>query len=623
MQIRNLRNTATLVLMLVLAVPILTACGGAPAAPAATQTAKPTTAAAAPTVAPKPSAAPAATAPAATAPVATAPAATAPAATAPAATAILGPAQSGVLRIRMPGGSGAEPDNVDPQQASFVSEIAFIMMGYQGLMTFDKNMKPIPGAAESVKVSTDGLTYTFKIRPDSKYSDGTPLTAKNFEYAWHRLANPETAGQYQGLACGIIKGYSEWSVAACQGKTMTETLALDLKKLEADYGVKAIDDRTLQIELTAPAPYFLSMAALWIGAPVREQDAAKGSDWWYTPENYIGNGPFVLKEWDHGSKAVWEVNPNYVGPLGPIKLKRVEYYMITESQVAFQAYQNDELDMLNVAAEDLSAVQSDPVLSKQIVNAVGTCTFYFGFNNTKPPFNDIKVRQAFAQAFDREAWVRDIFNGLGNPTQSFIPPGFPGYQPDLKLWSFDPAAAKASIAASTYGSVDKLPEIKLTYSASVRNNARFEWVANQLKMNLGISAVLDPIDPTAYSALTKDKTTSPQMYYLGWCADYPDPQNWISLFQTTGQLADRIGFSNPALDKLIKQADAEQDAAKRADLYAQAQKILVEAAPVAFLQNDGGPWLIKPYVKGVAQENITPIDYWEGFFNMPNVDVQP
>ncbi len=529
-------------------------------------------------------------------------------------------AEPNVLRLNQ----GSEPDSVDPQKASFVGEIAYIMMAYQGLMTFDKDMKPIPAGAESVTASADGLKYTFKIRPGSKYSDGTPLTAKNYEYAWKRLANPETAGQYQTLPCGIIKGYSAWSAAACEGKTMTETLALDQAKLEAGYGVKAIDEATLEIELTAPAPYFLSMTALWIGAPVREADVAKGDSWWYEAENYIGNGPFVLKEWDHGNKAVWEPNPNYNGPLGPVKLKRVEYYMIKESQVAFQAYKNGELDMLGIAPEDLASVQSDPVLSKEVVNVVGSCTFYFAFNNKKAPFDDIKVRQAFAQAFDREAWIRDIFSGIGSATTSFIPPGFPGFQADLKGWVFDAAGAKQTLAESSYGSVDKLPEIKLTYSASARNNTRFEWVANQLKTNLGINAALDPVDPTAYSAMTKEKPeNAPQMYYLGWCADYPDPQNWVSLFQSTGQLAAKVGYVNPAFDALIKQADVEQDTTKRADLYAQAQKILVEDAPVSFLSNNSGPVLIKPYVQGLTKDTLVPIDYWPGYFNLPNVDVQP
>lgn len=606
MQLPKLRTSAALGLLVAFIVPILAACGGAPAT-------APTT------VAPTAAKAPEATKPAAEPTKAAEPTATGPTAEPTKAAVTGGKAQAGVLRIN----TGSEPENVDPQKSSFVGEIQFIMMAYQPLMTFDKNMKPIPAAAESVEASADGLKYTFKIRPNSTYSDGSPLTAKNFEYAWKRLANPETAGQYQSLACGIIKGYSEYSAAACEGKTMTETLALDLKKLSADFGVKAVDDNTLVIELTSPAPYFLSMAALWIGAPVREQDAAKGADWWYDPANYVGNGPFILKEWEHDSKAVWEANPKYTGPLGPVKLKRVEYYMISDGQVAFQAYKNGELDMLGVSPEDLSTVQGDTVLSKQQINVPGSCTFYFGFNLKKAPFDNIKVRQAFAQAFDREAWNRDVFNGLGSINQSFIPPGFPGYQPDLKLWTFDAAAAKKSLADAGFADGKGLPEIKLTFSSSARNKVRFEWVASQIKTNLGIEVTLDPVDPTAYTALTKDPATMPQLFNLGWCADYPDPQNWISLFQTGGVLNTRIGYANPEFDALIKQADVEQDATKRAALYAQAQEMLVKDAPVVFTRSDGGPVMVQPYVKGIAQDTLTPIDYWVGFFNLPNVDVQP
>ncbi len=586
MPVRNWRGTVASVLLCALIVPILAACGGAPAA-------QPTTAPAATTAPGQPTTAPAAT-------------------TAPA-----GNAQPGVLRLNI----GSEPDNVDPQKASFVVEIQFIMMAFQPLMSFDQDMKPIPAAAESVAVSSDGLVYTFKLRPDARFSDGEPVTAQNFEYAWRRLANPETAGEYQSLPCGIIKGYSEYSAAACEGLSVEEALARDQDELLANFGVRAIDDLTLEIELTAPAPYFPAMAALWIGAPARQDLVERGEDWWYDAENYIGNGPFVLKEWDHGNRAIWAPNPNYVGPLGPVKLKRVEYYMITEGQVAFQAYQNGELEILGVAPEDLATVQSDPQLNQQIVNTVGSCTFYFGFNTKKPPFDDVKVRQGFAQAFDREAWNRDIFNGLGSVAFTFIPPGFPGHQPDLKLWEFDPQAARATIAESSYGGVENLPEIKLTYSASARNNARFEWIANQLKQNLGIDAVLDPVDPTAFSALTKEDP--PQMFSLGWCADYPDPQNWISLFQTNGLLSTRVGYSNPEFDELVRQADIEQDPVKRLQLYNEAEKILITDAPIAVTRNDGGPVLVKPYVQGVTEETITPIDYWLGFFNLPNVDVQP
>jgi oligopeptide transport system substrate-binding protein len=521
-----------------------------------------------------------------------------------------------VLRIAI----GAEPDNVDPQKASFVGEIQWIMLNYQALMTFDTNMKPIPGAAEKVDVSPDGKTYTFTLRDGLRYSNGDPLTAANFEYAWKRLADPELAGDYQFIACDIIKGYSEYAATTCQGKTLTETLELDLATLRDEVGVTAIDDKTLQIELVNPAPYFLSIAALWVGVPTREEDAANGDLLSQgVPENFIGNGPFKLVEHEYDVKVVFEANENYVGPL-TTQLKRIEMSVIKESQVAFQAYKNGELEYIGLAPEDRAAAESDPVLSQELRDTTGSCTFYLGFNNNKPPFDNQQVRAAFAQAIDREAWVRDVFQGLGSPTQTFIPPGFPGYEA-TDQYAFNPEAAKAALAKAGFPNGEGLPEIKLTFSSSARNKVRFEWFAGQFQKNLGINVTLDPVDPTAYTALVKDPATLPQMFYLGWCADFPDPQNWLTaVFKTGGSAAARVGFSNEEFDALVTQADAETDPARRAELYSQAQKLLIEIAPVAFLSNDGGKLLVKPYVK-LGKE--TPIDYIPGYFDLPNLSVEP
>ena len=526
----------------------------------------------------------------------------------------------GVLRLN----HGPESDNYDPQQASFVGEIQFIMLNYQALMTFDKNMRPIPGQAERVDVSADGKTYTFHLRPDSKYSDGALLTAHNYEYAWKRLADPELAGEYQFIGCDIIAGYSEYAATTCQGKTLTETQALDLPALRDAMGVKAVDDNTLEIRLVHPAPYFLSIAALWVGVPTLEEnandlDGLAGA----VPSAYVGNGPFMLVQHDHEEKAIFEANPNYQGPLGPVKLKAVEFTFINESAVAFQAYRNGELDVSSVVAEDLSALESDPDLSKQIVDLPGNCTFYLAFNNARAPFDNQKVRQAFAQAFDREAWVRDVLQGLGAPTQTFIPPGFPGYEQGDQ-WAFDPAKAKATLAEAGFPNGQGLPPITLTFSASARNQVRYEWIAKQIEQNLGVDVTLDPADPTAYTALVKDPATHPQLIVLGWCADFPDPQNWLTaVFKSNGSVARRISWGNKEFDDLVTQADVEPDAAKRAELYSRAQKLLIQETPVAFLYNNPAKIMVKPYVKGVSSATITPLDYIPGFFNLRELDVVP
>jgi oligopeptide transport system substrate-binding protein len=203
-------------------------------------------------------------------------------------------------------------------------------------------------------------------------------------------------------------------------------------------------------------------------------------------------------------------------------------------------------------------------------------------------------------ALDRDAWVQDVLRGLGAPTLTWIPPGFPGYDAEENRWGFDVEAAKKAIADSSYGSIDKLPPIKATFSDTPRNRTRWEWLAAKWKETLGVEITLDPVEATTFTALTKDINTAPQMFILGWCADYPDPQNWLSVYWKTGAFGERIGYSNPDLDALLNQADVELDATKRAEMYAQAQKMLTDASPVAFMYNNVNNFMVKPWVKGIV-----------------------
>jgi oligopeptide transport system substrate-binding protein len=232
------------------------------------------------------------------------------------------------------------------------------------------------------------------------------------------------------------------------------------------------------------------------------------------------------------------------------------------------------------------------------------------YHQQKEPFTDPKVREAFTRAIDREAWVADVLQGLGAPTLTWIPPGFPGYDAEEDRWGFDPEAAKAALAESSYGGPEGLPEIVNTFGDSPRNRTRNEWLAAQWNEVLGVQVQLNPVEPTTYTALTKDINTAPQMFLLGWCADYPDPQNWLSVYWKTGAFGERIGYSNPELDALLDQADSETDEAARMDLYAQAQDLLTEGVPVAFMWNNVNSYLVKPWVQGAIQ---TPMDAgWVG-----------
>jgi oligopeptide transport system substrate-binding protein len=315
----------------------------------------------------------------------------------------------------------------------------------------------------------------------------------------------------------------------------------------------------------------------------------------------------VLKSLEPFVRGYFTPNQNYHGGVGTVD---IEYSYITDSAVAFEAYKNNEFDIIPAAAEDLAVIEADAALSAERMEYPGSCTFALMFHQLKEPFTDQKVREAFSYALDRDAWVTDVLSGLGSPTLTWIPKGYPGYKDGETRFGYDPEAAMKAITESSYGSVEAMPEIVMTFSDTPRNRTRNEWLAAKWKEVLGVDVKLNPVEPTTYTALTKDINTAPQMFILGWCADYPDPQNWLSVYWKTGAFGERIGYSNTELDALMTQADAELDATKRMDLYAQAQDMLTAGAPVAFMWNNVNQYLVKPWITGVT---YTPMDSgWSG-----------
>jgi oligopeptide transport system substrate-binding protein len=355
---------------------------------------------------------------------------------------------------------------------------------------------------------------------------------------------------------------------------------------------------TLTLTFSKPAPYFHTVMYLWVTYPAKEElITAGGENWWTDAANHLGNGPYIMDTLEQGVRTLFVSNPNYWSDKPKAN---IEYSYITDSAVRFEAYKNDELDIIQIGEEDYEVIKADPELSKQLMLYPGSCTFAVMFHQLKEPFTDQKVREAFAQTLDRDAWVQDLLRGIGAPTLTWIPPGFPGYDAEENRWGYDPEAAKQALAESSYGSVENLPPLTATFSDTPRNRTRWEWLAAKWKAELGVDIALDPVESTTFTGLTKDINTAPQMFILGWCADYPDPQNWLSVYWKTGAFGERIGYSNPDLDALLNQADVELDPAKRAELYAQAQTLLTDGAPVAFMWNNANRFLVKPWVKGVA-----------------------
>jgi len=506
-------------------------------------------------------------------------------------------------------GFGSYPTSLDPQNSSFTNEVAVLRLIYEGLTALDENLQTVPGAAESWAYNPTATELTFTLRAGLQYSDGTPLNAQRFAYSIMRTLDPTIRGPYRSIT-DEIAGAEAYRTADVDQLTPAE-----LQQLHDAVEVRALDSggqpcasytqadcRTLKLQFTRPAPYFHTIMSLLVTFPAKEElIAAGGDEWWKTPQYQIGNGPFVMTDNAPGAQISFSPSQRYWKGQAAYE---IEYRYMAESGALFAAYQANQLDISPLSPLYRGTVEGDPVLRGQLLTYPGSCTYALMFHNLQEPFTDRKVREAFAYALDRERWVRDILAGGGSPTLTWIPKGFPGYDASETRWGYDPELARQALAASSYGSAANLPQVTATFVDNAGNRARWSWLIDRFREVLGVEVASNPVPSDVYSSLPH------QMYILGWCSDYPDPQNWLSTYWRTGAFGGRIGYSNPAVDALLAQADAERDQATRMALYAQAQQMVTADLPAAYMWNNLNAYLVKPRVQGIK---TTPQDSdWAG-----------
>jgi oligopeptide transport system substrate-binding protein len=506
------------------------------------------------------------------------------------------------------------PDVVDPQKSSYAVEIAILALAYEGLTRLDTNQESVPAAAESWEYNDDATQITFHLREGLKYSDGSPLTAENFRYAVERTCDPVTAGEYQSILFEVV-GCAEFAgLGADDEGNEVEYTPEDYDAAKAALGVKALDDLTLQIDLTNSAPYFHVIAGTWVLYPVKPEMVAKDLDnWWKSAENHIGNGPFNVTGIDEDQRWTFEANDNYWQ--GRPKLDGIEYVYIDDAAVALEAFRAGDLDITQIEAPQIPEVQADPELSEQYVSYPLAATFNLTFNLTQEPFTDKKVREAFSYAIDRETLCAEVRSGNCTPTLSWIPEGIAG-SIETDKYGFDPDAAVQALAESSYGGPEGLPEITLTVNSEISGRVEeAEWLAGQIRDILGVELNIEPVDGTTLIALRKDNATHPQaLYFGGWYQDYPDPQNWLSVYWTCDStFAQRVAYCNEELDALTDQGDTTVDPEERAGFYEQASEILVEDVPGPFLWNDIANFVVSPNVTGYTATGLEP--QWPGQFS--------
>ena len=449
--------------------------------------------------------------------------------------------------------NGAEPETLDPHLATGVPEGRLLDALFEGLVTLHpKTLEPVPGVAESWEVSEDQTVYTFHLREDAKWSDGSALTAKDFFDSWKRALDPATGCQYAYMFFAI-KGAEQFNK-----KQVTSF---------EEVGVKQVDERTLEVTLTNPCAYFLHQVAFRTLCPVPMKVVEAKGDAWSRQANIVSNGAFKLAEWRPNDKIVMLPNEHYWAK-DEVELERLVARPIEDMETAYKLYQTGEIDwMTAVPAAKVEEIKRNP--DYYATPYLGT--YFYRFNCTKPPFDDARVRKAFSLALNRESITADILKG-GQVPATWFTPELPGYKPPAGL-SESQEEAKKLLAEAGFPEGKGFPEVELLFNTLEAHKQVAEVIVQQWKETLGVTVKLRNTEWKVYLDLVDKKD-----YHIaraGWIGDYVDPNTFLDCFVTDGG-NNNTGWSNAKYDGLIRAAAAEADPKKRSELFFEAEQILVE-----------------------------------------------
>jgi len=505
-----------------------------------------------------------------------------------------------------------QPGTLDPGQTQYSYETAVLRAISESLVKPSADLSGVvPAAASSYDVVAGGTVFVFHLRAAAGYSDGTPVKAQDFVYAWQRLIDPRLAAPEATFFSNTILNGDKVSNLDPQR---------DAAKIDAaltTLGLKALDDSTFQVTLAQPDPAFLWLAAMPAAAPVRQDIVKKNGDKWAaSPDTLITNGPFKVSEMVAKDHITVVPNPHYWGARPT--LTAINFQVVNDGAAALTKLKAGQLDEMSVQPAQAAGVAGDSSLKQDLVKTPDLTVFWITFRINAAPTNNAKLRLAIAEAIDRDAFVAQIFQGQGSAAASFIPKGMHGYAPSLAAQNFDVAQARASLAASGF-SAAQLSSLKFSYDqTSDFGKATANFIHDQLKANLGINITLQGLDANTYSSnlSTGDFQIAGPM---GWSADYPDPADWYDFFLTTSS-NNTAFYQNQQYDNFVRVARTDTQADRRDQEYQQAQQMLVGDAPVAFLVQSVSWHLVRPYVRGVV---TSPVDEWPGALSPSLISIAP
>jgi oligopeptide transport system substrate-binding protein len=479
-------------------------------------------------------------------------------------------------------GNAAEPATLDPHRMVTQWEDWIVGDMMVGLMHQDAAANPVPCAATGFTTSADGLTHTIHLR-EHDWSDGVPVTADDYVFSLRRIADPKTAAQYVSILYPIVNMQE-----ASEGKVPP-----------ASIGVRAIDARTLEIRTRYQTPYIGQLLMHNTMYAVPRHVVEKHGDAWLQPQNIAVNGPFILKEWIPNDHIRLVKNPRFYDAAN-VALDEVWFYPTEDANAAVKRFRAGELDLCNrcpaqpqvagIRREMPGIMQTTPFIASYFILA----------NESRPPFNDPRVREALSLALDRETLVDKVLRVGSLPAYNLVPAGMPDYPYSARLGFKDMALAqrqekaRALLAAAGFG-----PDTPLAFDFTMYNKVEFKLIAVALQAmwaEVGIRMRPLPIDSQILFAMERSHDFA--VCVGGWVADYRDPKNFLFLFQTSSTDLNYGLYSNPKFDAMVEQSDHIRDPAQRLALMASAEQLLLDETGVIPLYHDVTRDMVSPQVKG-------------------------
>lgn len=486
-------------------------------------------------------------------------------------------------------GNDGDPETLDQHKTSLVAEAHLMRDLYEGLVVYDNKAKIIPGVAETWSVSDDGTVYTFNLRGDAKWSNGDPVVAEDFVFSLQRIMTPETGAKYANILYPIKN-----AEAINKGEMKPEEL-----------GAKAVDDKTLEITLAQPTPYFLELLTHQSGLPVNPGAVkAHGSDF-VKPENIVTNGAYKLVSFTPGDKIVMEKNENFHDAAN-VKIDRVEFIPFEDRATCVRRFEAGEvMSCSDLPTEQIKSMKER--LGDQVHITPYLGTYYYALNQEKESLKDPRVRQALSMVIDRQFLGDEIWAGAMLPAYSLVPPGIGNYEgggaqaewADMSLIDREDKAIELMKEAG-YGP-DKPLKLELSYNNSENHKNTATAIADMWKA-IGVEVQFNVRDLSAHYSNLRD-TSDYEVARAGWIGDYSDPQNFLFLVESDNTGFNYAKYKNPDYDALMDKAAAETDLVKRADILREAEALFMKDVPFVPLLFYSSLSLVSPKLVG-WEDNI-------------------